>query len=125
MSKLKTYRVSWETFRNGYHTFHIKEMTGRNATEVRTEFKTLYPNMAMEMHRCQWNKIPHPFRLTVKPWREYQIELPTKWTKADVWTEQGVCWSAYYDGKHFRTSYDNALIPQSIITKWQACYGRN
>lgn len=125
MSKLRTYRVSWETFRNGYHTFHIKEMTGRSAKDVRMEFESMYTDMAMEMHHCRWDKVPHHFRLTVKPLMEYQIELPTKWTKADVWTEQGVCWSAYYDGKHFRTSYDNALIPLPIITKWQERFGRN
>ena len=125
MSKLKTYRVSWETFRNGSHVFHVRTMTGQNATEVRKAFESMYTEMAMEMHHCRLDKVPYHFRLTVKPLREYQIELPTKWTKADVWTEQGVCWSAYYDGKNFRTSYDNALIPMSIITKWQERFGRN
>ena len=48
MSKLKTYRVSWETFRNGYHTFHIKEMTGQSAKDVRKAFESMYTDMAME-----------------------------------------------------------------------------
>ena len=111
MSKEKTYRVAWETYKNGSHVFHVRQMTGRNAKEVRKAFDAEYGYIK--------GKVPFPYHLSVRPWKDYNLELPDADQKVYVWTEQGCYYHAYYtNGKFYCNGF--TMIPMSIITKWTA-----